>query len=101
MSVTQTQLKMDHPFVAAILDGEHDHELDYIQQACAARMKQRFRKGARIEVISGKMMGQQGTVSKVNPKRVSVVMDDQGLWNIPPTMLNVLPAERSETDGLR
>jgi len=106
------------PVAAEIIEGKHDEELNYISQACSARLKQMFRKGARIEVISGQKMGITGTVLKVNPKRISVGLGEkvvehageawqydkwsEGEWNIPPSMLRVLPAaERSEMDGLR
>jgi transcription antitermination factor NusG len=82
-----TQIEVDHPFVAAILGGEHDDEIDLIQQACSARLKRRFRKGTRIEVTSGSLMGATGVVIKVNPKRISVDLGADGQWNIPPTML--------------
>lgn len=87
------------PVAAEIIEGKHDDELNYIQQACSARLKRQFRKGARIEVISGQKMGITGIVLKVNPKRISVGLGEkvvehagetwqydkwsEGEWNIP------------------
>lgn len=99
MSTTQTPLRETSPIAAAILAGDHDDELDYIQQACSARLKRRFRKGMPVEVIEGRVMGARGTVIKVNPKRISVDLGADGQWNVPPSMLRVV--ERSEMDGLR
>ena len=87
------------PIASAILGGEHDDELDAIQQACSARLRRRFRKGLQVEVTEGRVMGARGTVIKVNPKRISVDLGAEGHWNVPPSMLRIV--ERSELDGLR
>jgi hypothetical protein len=99
------------PVAAESLEGKHDAELNYISQAWSARLKGMFRKGAKIEVTSGQMMGKTGVVLKVNPKRISVGLGEKrselhppgfagsaweyeswsdGEWNIPPSMLQVI-----------
>lgn len=80
----------DSPLAAAIMDGAHDDELDYISQACSARLKGMFRKGNKIEVTSGRLLGKTGVVLKMNQKRASVQIDGEGVWNIPPHMLRVI-----------
>lgn len=95
----RTPLKETSPIAAAILAGEHDAEIGYIQQACSARLKRQFRKGLHVEVTEGSVMGARGTVIKVNPKRISVDLGADGQWNVPPSMLRVI--ERSEMDGPR
>ena len=97
----------DVSLVAAdIIEGKHDAELNYISDACSARLKRMFRKGARIEVISGQKIGTTRIVTKVNPKRISVALGkkeiqhageawqyetwSEGEWNIPPSHLRVI-----------
>lgn len=109
MSTTVT-----HPIADAIMRGEHDAEINYIQNACTARLKRMFRKGAQVEVIEGRVMGATGTIIKVNTKRISVDLGPDGQWNIPPGMLRLVEGgqggvqrgtlervELSELDGLR
>lgn len=90
----------------AIMRGEHDAEINYIQNACTARLRRMFRKGAQVEVIEGRVMGATGTIIKVNQKRISVDLGPDGRWNIPPGMLRLVEngqgrVELSELDGLR
>ena len=68
-----------------IINGTHDDELAYIQQACTqrikARMRSQFRKHQRIRVKdTGDAMldGAEGIVQRVNPKSVSVHLDGIG-----------------------
>lgn len=75
--------------VAAILDGEHDASLAELERAVTRRKKQMFRPGTRVRVEGSKVAG-EGTVLKVNPKRISVQMDDGRDWLIPPSMLEVI-----------
>jgi hypothetical protein len=80
----------DNQVVAAILDGEFDGSLDQIDRAIRRRKQQQFRPGTRVRVTGSKVQG-EGTVLKVNLKRVSVQMDNDGRdWLIPASMLEVL-----------
>lgn len=85
----------------AICDGEHDDELDYILSAVQYRMKTRFRKGTRVRLTGTRnvgLEGKEGTVLKVNPKRISVGLGaknewggyDDGEYNVPPSMLEII-----------
>ena len=88
------------PIAEAIIRGEHDDELSHIQQACARRLKGRFRPGMKIEVTEGKMEGCTGEILKVNPKRIVVGLGDKvtefgldywsaGQWSVLPAILRV------------
>ena len=106
MSTTTKTWRDVSPTAANIIEGKHDEELSYIADACSARLKRMFRKGARIEVISGQKIGVTGIVTKVNPKRISVALGEkeiqhageawqyetwsEGEWNIPPSHLRVI-----------
>jgi len=90
MSTRQTWREVS-PIAAEIIEGKYDDQISLIQQACTARLKQAFRKGALVEVTQGQLMGVTGTVIKVNPKRVSVDLGERGQWNIPPSSLQVVP----------
>lgn len=77
----------------AIVDGEHDADLDYIQGAVQARRKMMFRRGARVRLTGTRnpeIEGQTGTVVKVNAKRVTVDIDESGEFNVPTTMLELV-----------
>ena len=93
-----------NPIADAILRGDYDDQLNFIQHACSLRLKRMFRKGAMVEITSGKLEGLTGVVLKVNPKRVAVGLGDHstehgadyysaGSWNVPPSMLRVLGTE--------
>ena len=91
---------------AAIMRGEHDEDLDYISQACSARLKTRFRKGSKVRLVGTRNVeieGKIGTVIKVNPKRIAVGLGDpdlsfgtrnpyypEGSYNVPPSMLEAV-----------
>jgi hypothetical protein len=88
------------PLAAAILDGQHDAELELIKQAVAARMRDRFRRGTMVRVHSTRdlrLHGMVGTVMKVNPTRITVGFGEyhetefgsffDAEYNIPPNML--------------
>lgn len=75
-------LKDTCELAAEILDGKHDSELDYIDQAVRARRKRAtaesgIRKNARVKVIADEsgMTGRVGTVQSVNQKTVTVELD--------------------------
>lgn len=78
---------------AAIEDGEHDADLDFIHQAVQARRKRLFRYGARVRLVgtrSVELDGQVGTVLKVNARKVTVRLDDQREYNVPTGMLELV-----------
>jgi hypothetical protein len=99
--------KEDYPAVVTeILEGKHDADLDYIAQACKARVKRMFRRGQRVtitECSDPKLRGREAVVVKVNQKTVSIAVGeatfsewdtgkefphyDGGEWNFPPTWL--------------
>jgi hypothetical protein len=81
----------------AIINGQHDADLEYIQIACQARMKRMFRAGQRDRAVgtsNPEVDGKQGVIEKVNAKTIKVVLDEQrgtGTWyNFPPRMLEVV-----------
>lgn len=88
--MTTTSWKDASPIAAAIMNGEHDDEIDYISQACTARLKGLFRKGNKVEVTSGRLLGKTGVILKMNQKRASVEVYGEGVWNIPPHMMRVI-----------
>jgi hypothetical protein len=93
-----------HPLLGEIVDGKYDDILAYIPQACAARVKTRFRKGAKVRLTGTKNVqldGKVGTVIKVNTKTVvvgigtptteyGITLYDGGEYNVPPTMLEAV-----------
>lgn len=90
----------------AIMRGEHDASLDYLASACTARIKNRFRKGAKVRLTGTSRIeidGKVGTILKVNQKTVSVGIGDpqteygytyypEGEYNVPPRMLESVQA---------
>jgi hypothetical protein len=78
---------------AAIEDGEHDADLDYIHQAVQQRRKRLFRYGSRVRLVGTRSIeldGQEGTVLKVNSRKVSVRLDDGREYNVPTGMLETV-----------
>jgi hypothetical protein len=99
-------LKDTCTIAAEILDGQHDDDLDYIAQACKARLKARFRKGQRV-VLRGtrnvELDGKEATILKVNAKTISVGVGEpkvefgytfysDGEFNVPPALLEAASA---------
>jgi transcription antitermination factor NusG len=84
--VTQTQT----PLVQAILAGDHDADLDRIDRAIRSRKQRMFRPGTRVRVIDGRTAGEEGIVTKVNLKRISVQLDNGSGWLVPVQMLEVI-----------
>jgi hypothetical protein len=97
-------LKDTCKIAAEIIDGQHDSDLDFIAQACKARLKMRFRKGATVRLVGTKnagIDGQIGTIIRVNQKSVAVgvgtpTTDEWGTswslgeYNVPPSMLEAV-----------
>lgn len=76
----------------AIINGEHDSDLQYIQQACGQRIKRMFRKGQRVKLVGTtnvELEGKVGTIEKVNTKTISIWLDDGGGFNVSPNLLEV------------
>lgn len=78
------------PLVQAILAGNHDAELDRIDRAVRRRKQMMFRPGTRVRVIGGSIDGEEGVVTKVNLKRISVNLDSGRGYLIPINMLEVI-----------
>jgi hypothetical protein len=92
-------LKDTCALAAEILDGAHDADLDYIQQAVQERRKNTFRPGLRVRLHGTRdpeLDGQVGTVVKVNPKRVTVGLGERDQFgyprefNVPAAMLELV-----------
>lgn len=81
----------------AIMAGELDSDLGWIAQACKARLKRMYVKGAQVRLVGTKnpeFEGKVGTIMKLNTKTVSVGVgekDDYGFYahelNVPTHML--------------
>lgn len=79
----------------AIVNGEHDADLEVIQLACKNRMKRMFRARQRVRLTGTgnvELEGAEGTIEKVNEKSVSVYVDGRGSYRVPPRMLEVVNA---------
>lgn len=77
----------------AIIDGDHDDDLELIQIACQSRIKRMFRKGQRIKLKGTESVvleGAEGRIEKINQKSISVILDAHGPYNVPPRMLEVV-----------
>ena len=94
----------DYPaIVTAILAGEHDADLEFIQSAAAHRVKTMFRRGATVKVTNAcsnpELVGKTGTVIKANQKTVSVGIGErdqfgyESEFNFPPRMLEAVVGE--------
>lgn len=79
-----------------IMQGKHDDQLDAISQACKSRLKDRFRRGAKVRLQGTRNVdldGQEATIVKVNAKTVTVGLGDKDEfgyereYNVPPHML--------------
>ena len=76
-----------------IINGEHDKDLQYIQQACGQRLKRMFRKGQKVRLVdtgSVELDFKVGTIEKVNTKSVSVTIPDVGAYNVSPALLELV-----------
>ena len=77
----------------AIINGEHDADLSYIQQACRQRIKRMFRRGQRVKLVGTKSVeldGKIGTIQKVNTKTISITIPDVGEYNVSPNLLELV-----------
>jgi hypothetical protein len=89
------------PVVQAIMDGEHDENLDLIASACRARLKNRFRKRQIVRLRGTRnpeLEGKTGVVLSVNQKTINVGIGQAttdefgttyagGTFRVPPAML--------------
>ena len=76
-----------------IVNGEHDKDLQWIYQACGARLKRMFRKGQQVRLVdtgSVELDFKIGTIMKVNTKSVSVSIPDVGDYNVSPNLLELV-----------
>ena len=76
-----------------IIKGEHDSDLQYIQQACAQRFKRMFRKGQRVKLVGTKSVeldGKIGVIQKVNTKTVTITILNVGEYNVSPNLLEIV-----------
>lgn len=92
-----------------IIAGKHDEDLQWIQQACAARLKTRLRKGTKVRVkgaSDASLNDKEATILKVNTKTVTIGVGtrvvqhageaweyteyDGGEWNVSPNLLEVI-----------
>ena len=85
--------------VAEIYRGDHDDKLEYIRQACAARLHNRFRPGARMKLTgtrSVELDGQECVILKVNQTSITVGVGEKNQfgyekeYNVPAAMLEPL-----------
>lgn len=77
----------------AIIKGEHDADLQYIQQACTQRFKRMFRKGQRVRLINTgnvELEFKEGVIEKVNTKTVSVAIPGTAGYNVSPNLLELV-----------
>lgn len=77
----------------AIVNGEHDKDLQYIHQACGARLKRMFRKGQKVRLVDTgnvELDFKVGVIEKVNTKSVSVRIPDVGGYNVSPNLLELV-----------
>lgn len=101
-------LKDVHPFIAEILEGQHDEILDQVAHACKVRLKSRFRKGQRVKIVNcgnPEIEGREGVIVRVNQKTIAVgcgnfdpewEVYDGGDFNVPPSMLEVIVAPAND-----
>ena len=92
--------------VNAIIAGEHDADLDMIQQAAKYRLKNLWRPRMRVVVHGTKnpsLDGKEAVIIKVNQKSISIgvgaATTDQwgteyegGQWNVSPALLSKVEA---------
>lgn len=77
----------------AIVSGEHDESLSDIQAACKQRIRRLFRAGQRIELTGTRnvtLEGAKGVILKTNVKTITVRLDDEREYNVPPSMLKAV-----------
>ena len=76
-----------------IINGEHDKDLQYIHQACGARLKRMFRKNQQVRLVGTgrvELDFKVGIIEKVNTKSVSVRIPDVGSYNVSPNLLELV-----------
>jgi hypothetical protein len=92
--------------VQQIIDGQHDEELDMIQQAAKYRLKNLWRKRQTIRLEGTKnpdLEGKIGVIVKVNQKSITVGLGEAttdqwgttyagGEWNVSPSLLRKVEA---------
>ncbi len=92
--------------VQAIIRGDYDEHLDWIQQAAKHRVKNLWRPRMRIRVEGTKnpdLEGKEGVILKVNQKTISVGLGEattdqwgttyeSGEWNMSPNLLRKVEA---------
>ena len=78
----------------AIVKGEHDADLHWINQACKQRIKQMFRKGQKVRIVgtgTPELDFKQGFIDKVNTKTISVDLGDElGIYNVSPNLVELV-----------
>ncbi len=77
----------------AIVNGEHDGDLELIQLACKSRMKRMFRVRQRVRLKGTSnvtLEGAEGVIEKVNEKSISVFVEGHGSYRVPARMLEVV-----------
>jgi hypothetical protein len=98
--ITADSLRSQHPFLAAILDGDFDGAMmENVEHAIAIRKRTMFRPGTKVRLVGTKNVeidGKVGTVIRVGPKRISVGLGEKDAfgypdsYNVPPRMLEVI-----------
>jgi hypothetical protein len=76
-----------------IIRGEHDADLQYIQQACGQRIKRMYRKGQRVKLVGTKNVeldGKIAVITKVNTKTLSITIPDVGEYNVSPALVEAI-----------
>ncbi len=79
-----------------IIKGEHDADIQYIQQACVQRFKRMFRKGMRVRLVGTgnvELDFKEGVIEKVNTKTVSVAIPGTAGYNVSPNLLELVDAK--------
>lgn len=77
----------------AIIKGEHDADLSYIQAACTQRLKQMYRKGTRVKLVGTRnphIDGMEGVILKANTKSLTVRLDNGQEYNVIPGLLELI-----------
>ena len=96
--------KAGSDIAVAIMQGQHDSELETIANACKVRLKQMFRKGQKVKLVGTKNVdidGKIATITKVNQKSISIGIGTpktefgstyypEGEYNVPPRMLEAV-----------
>lgn len=77
---------------AQIVDGQHDDELGRIERAIATRKRRMFRPGTKVALVDpgNPEDGMEGSVIKVNVKRITCRFSNGRSYHVPVSMLRVL-----------